>query len=138
MNDLAVLAQSLRDLPEAVAQLGAKLVFEEAQSLSHGPFSTQQLRGMYNPRGPYSKADPHPPADPSVINIQSGLFASEWVQTVERKPSRIDVVTYNAAPHARYLEGGTDKMIPRGLPDRLTATVTPKIEAFAQAALPTL
>jgi len=134
-NAIEAYSAAMKALPMKIANAAGNIIWQEAQKRSHGAFSTAELKEMYDPHGPYSKADPHPPQEPGIINIQSGAFASEWVQEITATATRITVSTYNVSDHAKYLEPGTSRMIARPLNQMVTQH---SISAFAGFALPSL
>lgn len=137
-NAIEAYAVAMKALPMKIANAAGNIIWQEAQKRSHGAFSTAELKEMYDPHGPYSKADPHPPQEPGVINIQSGAFASEWVQEVYISANKITVSTYNVSEHAKYLEPGTSRMIARPLNQMVILDTQHSISAFAGFALPSL
>lgn len=81
-----------------------------ARKLSSGPFSSSQLSAMGHPyrRGGY------PPAPSFIINKQTGQFYRGWrVEGPRTVSGTLSTTLVNDAPHAKLLERGTRRMIPR-------------------------
>lgn len=60
---------------------------------------------------------PIPYGDAAIINAQTGVFRASWRLEIENHFGSIKVRIRNIASYARYLEEGTDVMIPRPLED---------------------
>lgn len=101
-----LLGRPARAVEEAVGAEGARI----ARRLSSGPYTSAMLRAMGHP---YSRRAPHPPAPPSIINVQSGLFARSWRIAARVRGLTLNVEIENTAPYARYLLRGTTRMIER-------------------------
>lgn len=96
-----------RAVREAEAASAAEAL-EIARDLSSGSRSTSQLRAMGHP---YRRGGPGPALP---INAQSGRFADSWRVAGPRKAGGgLKTTLGNRAPHARMLERGTARMMPR-------------------------
>ena len=122
-----------------------KLARERAIWWSSGPFTTKELRRLYDPHGPYSTADPHPPADEARINEQTGNLLRGWVVGATRNEGgALSGAVYNTSKEAAFMgkwegdewvQGERSKMIARPLPVRVMDEIEPKVRALIAAAL---
>lgn len=105
-------------------------------ALSSGPYSSAQLAAMGHPygrgggaagggrsrrgrRGRSPAARQAPPLPPWIINEQTGLFRRSWQIRARVSRGVLTVEAENTAPHARFLLGGTRRMIARPFMERL-------------------
>jgi hypothetical protein len=103
---------------------------------SSGEISAAELRLLGHPYG----IGRTPPQDPAIINVQTEEFVNSWHQDGPRvqQDGSITTVFENTSEHAKYLELGTSRMIPRPLVEAVVAEVEPIVnarrdEAFSRA-----
>jgi len=116
-----------------VARLEAEKMKFVAQSLSGGTLSLSQLRQMGHP---YARRFPPGSAGPpdSVINRQTGLFASSWRTRVQRTSGGWTISLWNDAPEAKYLLG-TTSMRARPILEAVLAKTAPALPIEARKAI---
>lgn len=103
---------------------------ETAQRVSSGPFSLRRLRQMGHP---YAKRDPRPPLHPGVINVQSGKFRRRWFARVNASKGEASVI--NQSETAKFLKGGTKRMIARPADQLILDNMQGKLAKHTKAAL---
>jgi hypothetical protein len=97
---------------------GARLL-DSARAHSEGPYSSAALAAMGHP---YSRRHPAAPLDPAVINVQTGQFRSSWAWRLPQESGgKLTTVVRNDDPKADDLASGTNRMIPRPLPEKVLA-----------------
>jgi hypothetical protein len=103
---------------------------------SSGEISAAELRLLGHPYG----IGRTPPQDPAIINVQTEEFVNSWHQDGPRvqQDGSITTVFENTSEHAKYLELGTSRMIPRPLVEAVVAEIEPIVnarrdEAFSRA-----
>lgn len=122
----------LLDRLEAAEERTQRFVFSLVLERSSGRYSLALLAAIGHP---YAKANPHPPMHPGIINVQSGVFKRSWQDQEHRRPDYIGFSIWNNAPHAMFLEHGTDKMIERPLVELVMLDARPYHEQQVKAAL---
>jgi hypothetical protein len=101
------LKETVRQAERASAEEGKSI----ARLLSSGPFKAAVLRAMGHP---YAARSPRPPMDPAVINEQTGQFKAAWrVSGPRQTASGLLTRITNDSPYAKFLFGGTARMIAR-------------------------
>lgn len=98
-------------------------IYNRAVDRSTGTTKTAQLRLEDHP---YARRHGRPRRDPSIINVQSGLFISQWARNgpMPHAAGAHGEVS-NDTPYAQFLESGTIRMFQRPLTERVVKELEP-------------
>lgn len=103
----------LHELPMLVAEDTGKIAKEKV--MEYSSLTDHSLAALKKLGHPYAKRAPAPPHPSHMIHIQSGKWRSEFDSSITRSKDGATATVYSNVPHARWLEEGTWKMIPRPL-----------------------
>ncbi len=112
-------ASLLKEVTQEVIKLDGQDLLAKARGYSGlTDHSLKDLAKMGHPyrRGGGAKGLPHPAW---LIHTQGGQFLRRWQLAVSKTQDGGTATVYNRTPYASYLQGGTSKMIPRPILQRV-------------------